>query len=196
MQSGWLDQRSPPSDREEDTKVNILLHHPESNFKWWFLPKDQTLGSKHISKDSSKDNLSYKLFQFRIWCCYKGTVLFCLPMPTARCVKLIFMTVSICTYRDYIFFCLQVQWRRDPIQLNGHRVRQKDDIWEKNCRAPDPAYWGEWQPKSWFECRVTCAFPFLPEPLYMWRTSCVRFQSDIISLFKKCQEQFVLESIH
>lgn len=37
MQSGWLDQRSPPGDREEDTKVNILLRHPESNFKWWFF---------------------------------------------------------------------------------------------------------------------------------------------------------------
>lgn len=43
---------------------------------------------------------------------------------------------------------LQVQRRRDPLQPNGHRVRQKDDIRAKNCRAADPAYWGEWQQKE------------------------------------------------
>lgn len=156
MQSGWLDQCSPPGDREEDTKVNILLHHPQSND----FSKDQTLGSKQTSKDSSKDNCHTSLFSLESDIVIKARYYsFCWWRP-----KDVWSWFSwqylICAYRDYIFFCLQVQWRRNPIQPNGHCVRQKDDIREKNCRAPDPAYWGEWQPKSWFECRVTCAFTF------------------------------------
>lgn len=67
-----------------------------------------------------------------------------------------FLTVFDCTKQigKYSMFCqvlnmfycfpVQVQWRRDPVQPNGHRIRQEDDIWEKDRRAPDPAYWGEW----------------------------------------------------
>lgn len=48
-------------------------------------------------------------------------------------------------FKTVIFspYPLQVQWRRNQIQLNGYCIRQKDDIWEKNFRAPDAAYWGE-----------------------------------------------------
>lgn len=76
-------------------------------------------------------------------------------------------------YFDFLIQCLilyllilygsppQVQWRRDPIQPNGHRVRQKDDIWEKNRRAADAAYWGEWQQKSW-KCKLLCRLLLSP----------------------------------
>lgn len=114
-------------------------------------------------------------------------------------------SVSFCTLVKVYRFPLQVQWRRDPVQLNGHCVRQKDDIREKNCRAPDPAHRGEWEQKS----RVqhgrdgeTCIF----STLSLWGSKCEMrqlsaFRSEIITTLRSSKNKtasalFWTPSIH
>lgn len=78
----------------------------------------------------------------------------------------------LCLVKLY-YFSLQVQWRWNPIQLNGHRVRQKNDIWEKNCRAPDSTYWGECQQWDKTQPKMNVFFYLLSVRPHMWSAAVV-----------------------